>query len=252
LGAELKSATIARSPRGTNRHTSSKVRVFCDGHGSCSNHFKMTNRQQSSARCSLLAFVLLLSTACGGSAAEQGAAGTTGGTSGSGDSSCVEGAITFKLSVDPGSTSTYCSSGPFSCGQQDWLSISSANGTNYTLDAGECSVSCGACQPVECSNICLEPSVITSQGLELTWHGSIVVSGTCGAGLACLGSGCAPAGQYVAQMCAYPELGAESAATFCENASQTPTCVTVPFTWPPAPSDSTVERTIGGEAGASF
>ncbi|HEX3776400.1 MAG TPA: hypothetical protein VHV51_18135 [Polyangiaceae bacterium] len=199
--------------------------------------------------------------ACGGSASE-GAGNSSGGTTGSagnggsagsisqagnGGSACGSDSITFKLLVAPTSSTNYCVGGEtYSCLLDYWLTILRADGTPLLISGGECESSCGQCEELPCSAICFEPTPIPDGGVEAEFIGAYVTSATCGAGISCLNGGCATPGNYVARMCGTAEKTAE---TGCSNIDRNdpPSCVDVPFSWPPATSGTVITGTIGAD-----
>ena len=82
-------------------------------------------------------------------------------------------------------------------------------------------------------------------GETRVWDGTYFASSTCGAGMACVNEACVEAGRYVARMCAHADPdGGATAPPYCDPV-QTPTCVDVPFEWPPDGGVAAVTGVIG-------
>jgi hypothetical protein len=157
-----------------------------------------------------------------------------------GASACLTGTVNFSLRAAAGNTTPYCLGAPGSCTEL-WVSILTADGaTTLSLVYG-CVPDCSSCQPVACPLICAAPSMLGAAGAQKSWDGTFVEHLTCGAAVACTRPACAPAGDYIARMCAY--AAKPGAALACLGAS-TPTCIDVPFTWPPPSGASSVEGVI--------
>jgi hypothetical protein len=169
------------------------------------------------------------------------------------DAGCLTGLVSFQLVVAAGSSTTYCNGMSNSCAY-DGLLIERQGSTSVLEQVSTCMATCSACEAIECAIYCASSAVIGDAGsTRLTWDGTYAQPGTCGpSALACQTPRCAPPGDYVAHMCAFAE--APDAATTGGTGSQgctatvsVPTCVDVPFTWPPS-GDAAVRGTIGGEA----
>jgi hypothetical protein len=175
------------------------------------------------------------------------------------DAACPTGTVNFAMQLAPGASgTTYCLGAPGSCTGADWLSIYPAGGS---ADGGDdlsmvmgCVPDCASCQPVGCPLLCALPPALGDAGAQMSWNGAYYQHTTCGASLACTNNECAPAGNYVARMCGFPQpADAGSAVLECVG-SGTPACVDVPFVWPPPSGTELVQGTIGGsstDAGAS-
>jgi hypothetical protein len=172
------------------------------------------------------------------------------------DAGCVTGLLSFQLFVAAGSGTTYCSGMSNSCAD-DGLLIAPQGGANVLEQVSTCIATCSACQAIACPTYCASSAVIGDAGsTRLTWDGTYGQPGTCGpSAMACQTPRCAPPGAYVAHMCAYAE--APDAATTggtgsqgCTATASVPTCVDVPFTWPPS-GDAAVRGTIGVGADGS-
>lgn len=152
---------------------------------------------------------------------------------------CPSGAITFALRASEG---TFCVGAQDSC-SHDWISLVTGDGSAVVIDE-PCVTRCDSCEPIACPASCAAPTPLGPAGVQRTWSGTAFRSSTCGAGEACVEPTCAPAGQYVARMCAFREEAPGEGGGFC-SAAPTPTCVDVAFDWPPAGAGTTLEGTIG-------
>ena len=196
------------------------------------------------------------SAAEGGRSISDASEATDGDSGKSGDAgqTCLAGTVSFVLHLAAGSTTTYCLGAPGSC-TSDWLSILAADGGESLSLVYGCVPDCSNCQPVPCPLLCEIPSPLGPAGAHISWDGRFVEHLMCGASLACARTVCAPAGNYIARMCGYPEApDASSALQQCLRSSSTPTCTDVPFVWPPPSGTSSVEGLIAdgnADAGAS-
>jgi hypothetical protein len=193
----------------------------------------------------ILSAVLLVG--CGGQASQQGSGGTaTGGSSANGGAAGTTdcGApINFVLTA-PASV-PYCIGRPSSC-DNTWLTIGRDNGLPITTFLGCGTTPCDSCQGIGCTLDCPISSPLPPAGVQSSWDGKIWLDGaTCGSGLACSRSVCAPAGHYIAHMCGYELVSGDGGVFGCESgASATPTCVDVPFDVPPG---ATVKGVLPGQ-----
>ena len=163
---------------------------------------------------------------------------------------CSTGTVTFELRLAPGAGgTTYCLGPPTSCTGAAWLSIRPASGGDaLSLDTG-CVADCNDCQPVACSDICATPLALGDGGANSSWDGTYYTRSTCGAALDCVSDECAPAGNYIASLCGFPEA-ADASPTGGEcNGATPPTCVDVPFAWPPPSGSAVVVGELGGPTG---
>jgi hypothetical protein len=169
--------------------------------------------------------------------------------------SCLTGTVNFELHLAPGATgTTYCLGGPGSCTDGDWLSILTADGGNGLSQVRGCVPDCSNCQPAACANLCAAPTALGDGGVTRAWNGAYWQHSTCGASsLSCTNDECAPAGNYIAHLCGYPQPTDAGALVGPCLPSSTPTCVDVPFVWPPPSGAATVSGELGGsiaDAGA--
>ena len=190
---------------------------------------------------SVLLGAALLS-ACGNGTVLFGGSGGAAGSSGSGGSPCQIASITFELRPATGHAGDYCVGAADAC-NGTWLSITAPDGTALAIDQG-CVTACDACQPIACPALCVAPSRLTADGVTQDWLGSAFMPSTCAGSTLCAERSCAPAGRYVAHMCAYADTGPRDGPS-CSSAAA-PTCTDVPFDWPPSgPGQATVLGTIG-------
>jgi len=169
------------------------------------------------------------------------------------DAGCVTGLLSFQLFVAAGSGTKYCSGTSNSCAD-DGLLIEPQGSANVLEQVSTCVATCSACEAIECAIYCAPSAVIGDAGsTRLTWDGTYAQPGTCGpSAIACQTPRCAPPGDYVAHMCAYAEVPdaattGGTASQGCTATASAPTCIDVPFTWPPS-GDAAVRGTIGVEA----
>ena len=161
---------------------------------------------------------------------------------------CVAGSIDFKLLTRPGTGTVYCVGGQDSC-MPDWLSIRPVGGADLPIEPDRCKGSCDSCSTSGCDAVCLEPAQLSPSGIERVFSGVYAPSGVCGKEkILCNDSACIAPGRYIATLCGYPAslAGPVSAPTQqCDFSRDNPTCVEIPFTWPPSAPDLTLTGTIG-------
>jgi hypothetical protein len=199
----------------------------------------------------------------GGTAgADGGAAGAAGGSTGTAGSGPAGhggvgaggaggsevggslGTVTLRLDLPP--ATSFCD---VSCGGVgSHITILTREGkpvpTEHPSCVGMCTASCVA---VSCpvGGACLLTGVALT-GAELTWDGSTYPTSTCGGGVACYRSTFAPAGKYIARMCATPgKLGKPADSPPVCDATGAPSCVDVVFAYP---TSGVVEGTLDGVA----
>jgi hypothetical protein len=173
-----------------------------------------------------------------------------GAIDGGGPGICLTGTVSFELNLGTGATgSKYCLGPPGSCTGGEWLSILSADGGTSFSQVMGCVPTCSDCQPVACSNLCIITPALGDAGAHTTWDGTYLEHTTCGASVSCTNQKCAPAGDYIARMCGFPENVDASFGAECQG-STTPTCIDVPFVWPPPSGTSVVQGDLGGSADA--
>jgi hypothetical protein len=177
-----------------------------------------------------------------GTGASSGGAGT-GASSGSTTCPAAGDSVTFEMSVASTVNATYC----YGYCTGVFVTVRDPSGAVVAISQ-PCVTDCNACRPIACSALCRAPSPLTTTPAQIVWDGSDWVGSTCGANVSCDHNTCAPAGPYVATMCA--SLGTASAGLACAAASQNTTCKDFPFDWPPAGGSTTVSWIIGeGDAG---
>jgi len=178
-----------------------------------------------------------------GSVASGGASSGTSGGSGT----CPAGAsVTFEISLAPGVSATYCY-GAASC-TPTFVTVRPPGGDALDIDEPFCATDCDTCRVPFCPAIeCLAPSPLTTTPVTHVWDGTVWQSSTCNesdpsiANVACERGACAPAGQYVATMCASLTTGQ----AFCVGAQQPATCKDFPFDWPPPGGSETLKWVVG-------
>jgi hypothetical protein len=168
-------------------------------------------------------------------------AACSGGGSGapdgsSGDGSPPSGTVTLRLIIPSGRS--FCDQADF-CGGIAHITILNAAGQPVGTTIPWCSTICSAaCQPSPCPGIACIPQGIAVTTSELQWDGSSYKTSTCGNKMTCYQPLKAPAGHYVARMCATP--GTISTPDGGGQPTCTPTgpveCVDRPFDFPgPSP-----------------
>ena len=163
---------------------------------------------------------------------------------------CLTGTVSFSFHAAAASMTSYCLGKPGAC-TNDWLSILTADGSESLSLVYGCVPDCSHCETLSCPLICEPSTPLGASGVQMSWDGTFVEHLTCGASIACTHPACAPAGNYIARLCAYAEL--PGAGSTCPGSS-TPTCTDVPFMWPPPGGASSVEGVIandGADSGAS-
>jgi hypothetical protein len=167
----------------------------------------------------------------GGAVASGGAAGTGGGAGAGGvavdGGACVNSTVTFQLKAPGG--------GSWCLGQgcsTEWLQIRDAAGSSMIL-SNSCQSTCEACQMLGCPAICVLPQKMPAAGTTKTWDGTSFSIGTCGPNaMSCLNKQCAPAGKYVAVMCATASTAPDASLACSSSTTVKQTCVEVPFEYP--------------------
>jgi hypothetical protein len=178
-----------------------------------------------------------------------GAGGATNGTGGMGGAAgagqpnvtCTVGTVQFHVVAASGTD--FCAHP--ACGMPDVganpvVSVKPVGGKTMPM-SGPCVSTCD-CLFHACT--CPAPQRLGS-GQTFAWDGTFLASQTCGTGglaVACYDKQCAPAGKYVATICAYP-APADAGANGCPIVvgAAVPTCVDVPFDYP---STATIEATL--------
>jgi hypothetical protein len=176
-----------------------------------------------------------------GTDAGGGASGTAAasGTSGAAGAAGASGTITFELVLPAGKP--FCDQWSMcALAAPSHLEILTAAGQALTLAAPLCADRCGspcqitACPPLAC--VAAFGTVLT--GAEAPWDGTTYTDGTCpSTGNSCTARTHAPAGSYVARMCATPGTLNPPDGGLAQCAATGPVeCVDVPFTYPgPSP-----------------
>ena len=179
--------------------------------------------------------------ASSGGASSGGAStgGVTSGSGGNGGASCAP--VSFHMNRGGPPPGTDFCSGPPNCADGDQFGVLDGSSNALTIGLSCGMTDCSTCLSTPCPpGSCHFSSPISAAGMDFTWDGTAYARVTgCGNGgiaVACYSAHCAPPGHYVARMCAY-ELppSSDDGTQVCElHASSTPTCVDVPFDYPPA------------------
>jgi hypothetical protein len=145
--------------------------------------------------------------------------------------------ITFE--VDVPKNKSYCDM-TTACTSPTHLSILTVGGTILDITPPACGVTCSTCRANLCPLIaCPASHGEAFTGATYTWDGMTYAASTCGAGTSCTLGKKAPAGKYIARMCATPgTITNADAGLFAERCMATGAaqCVDVPFELPgPSP-----------------
>ena len=192
------------------------------------------------------------STSSSGSTSGGSTSSTSSSTSSSGSSGFITdggpgncgGPVAFQLTVS--GDASFCT-GQGSC-SAEWLTVQRADKTPVQIDTS-CVAACGACEPVGCPGNCPQPSPVPKTGATKTWlNGRIFTDKKCnskagGGSIPCSEPACAPAGKYIAHMCAF-RAGDAGAGNGCSAEAATPAqiCTDVEFDFP---TTSPVKGTVG-------
>jgi hypothetical protein len=114
-----------------------------------------------------------------------------------------------------------------------------SNGQPLTIALPACTTTCSGttCQFQICplgAAACVAPRGIAFTGGKLDWDGTIYTMSTCGMSTSCYAPSHAPAGKYVARMCATPGTLSTPDGGFATNctASGPTECVDIQFEYP--------------------
>jgi hypothetical protein len=142
------------------------------------------------------------------------------------DSGCLLGSVTFRLGASPEADAAYCAVSWNPDTGTLWLTLQSADGGPVPIAVPASLPMCSECGggggPI--GSGCSGLSGNAGTGLSLVWDGTVMSRSTCTIPpntFDCYDSACAPAGHYLAHMCA-------SSPPFSSPA----TCVDVPFSYP--------------------
>jgi hypothetical protein len=179
-----------------------------------------------------------------GGAGQAGAGGAGQAGAGGSDAGGSPGTVTLRLDLP--ATSSFCD---MSCGGGgQHITILTRDGKAVPIQAPSCVAVCAAtCLPVACpvGGACLYTGVAVT-GAELKWDGSMYPTSTCGSGATCYRPTFAPAGKYIARMCATPgTLGRPADSQPICKATGVQSCVDVVFAFP---GSGVVEGTLSGVA----
>ncbi|MDB4981633.1 MAG: hypothetical protein JWM82_2385, partial [Myxococcales bacterium] len=159
----------------------------------------------------------------------------TGGTVTS-EGPCSVGKVTIKITVAP--NSAYCDPGTSGTGAaRPFIQILSTDGEPLPIFGSACAPPCSICMTVTCL-----PATIPAEapsmfpGTELAWDGLIYETSTCGNNVSCSDRKAAPAGKYLARLCALPgKVDSADGGLPPRCVSSGPVvCVDVPFELPSA------------------
>ncbi len=171
----------------------------------------------------------------GGTGATGGGTGT-GGAIGAGGAAGSPGSVKFVLSAPP--PGSYCDQISCQFGSVPHLSITRPDGSTVNITQTLCGTTdCDSCAPLLCPELavlCPAPQGIPYTGGTWTWDGSYLAGATCGAShVACSDRTYAPAGRYVAHLCATPGsvVSQDAGLPACVSAGP-PVCVQASFDFP--------------------
>jgi hypothetical protein len=181
----------------------------------------------------------------GGGSPQDGGSGA-GGAAGGGGSAAggSPGAVTFVLSVAPGTP--FCDQ--LSCGSSSGhLVISDESGQVVPPAGSPCTgVACDSCLPIACpllAVLCPAPEGVPYVGSTSTWDGAYTGSSTCGASqTSCFETRYAPPGRYLARFCATPGTVTQPDAGLPVCTASGPTACTE--TWFDFPAAAQVQLTL--------
>jgi hypothetical protein len=123
------------------------------------------------------------------------------------------------------------------CGSGSLITILDDAGHAVETNIPFCSTTCSTCAPTLCPPIVCAAQAVPAEN-DFTWDGTSVTPATCGNNVACYQPGHAPAGHYVARMCATPGTITTADGGFPSTCTATGSieCVDVPFDFPgPSP-----------------
>jgi hypothetical protein len=191
----------------------------------------------------LLTGLLVAAVGCGSvSPANQDGGGGAGGSGGSGVAGMggaagrSPGSVTLRLVIPP--SHSFCDQ-TTGCGGTSHISILNGAGHELGLSTPWCSTICSStCRPSPCPGIACFPQGEAVKTSEFPWDGSSYGTSTCGNKMACYVPEVAPAGHYVARMCATPGNLTTADGGFPSTCTATGPveCVDVPFDFPgPSP-----------------
>jgi hypothetical protein len=189
----------------------------------------------------VLVFPMLLAAAgCGsvsplrhdaGAAGMAGRDGGAGGAAGATPDAGKTGSVTLRLVLPSGQS--FCDR----CGGITHITI--LGGVGQTLETGvpSCSTTCSSCAPTLCPAVACLPRALPTTN-DFTWDGTSNTGSTCGAHVTCFQPGAAPAGRYVARMCATPGVATPADGGFVSTCTPSGPiqCIDVAFDFPgPSP-----------------
>lgn len=122
------------------------------------------------------------------------------------------------------------------CDPQGNISIQDEAGRPVPISLPYCPFTCNAiCAPPPCLPIVCQPVGSAFTGEQRIWDGQLFAMSTCGMNTGCYQARHAPAGRYLAVMCATPGrlTGGDGGPASCQ-ATGVRTCIEVPFDFPSA------------------
>jgi hypothetical protein len=183
------------------------------------------------------------------------------------DTACGAYPILFRLTVAADSAAVFSAypggswcSGGTGTSPETWIRVREADtGEDVPLLNALIGESSNYCPPALCSDcgsagdpssicsaLCMERT-IDANGARYEFDGEYLVADSCSDGRACSNIECAPAGDYIATLCASSGTPSANAST---TFSSTPTCFDAPFTWPPTHEGQVIEHVLGLDADA--
>ena len=167
----------------------------------------------------------------GGDASSGAAGGSSGDASATGG--CSSAPVTFQVMPAPSAVTHWCLGQPDSCSGITF----DIRDNSGVLNVGSvwCGLSCDTCTFEPCPPLaCLMATALSDQGTIEVWRGTYVTSSTCGASAkSCDLTNCAAPGQYIVDVCGFPNPD-PSSPIGCTQASSTTsqTCVAATFEYP--------------------
>ncbi len=140
--------------------------------------------------------------------------------------------VTFQLQAAPDAGAfMYGTTQDTDSPNDNWLTLFSSDGAtqfDMSLTEPDSGLDCATCGPSEGVPVGLFWGQLGAGGVSTQWDGTVYTRSTCGASQACALHAALPPGSYQAKFCACPP------GQFQEGSCNTPSCVSVPFTYPGA------------------
>jgi len=169
----------------------------------------------------------------GGSTVANGGSGGAAGAGGvSATGGCVSAPVTFQVMLAPNAVTHWCLGQPDSC---SGITFDIRDNSGILDLWNYCGMACDTCTYGPCPPLpCFRPIELSDQGASYVWQGTYVTSSTCGASaVACDLINCAAPGQYISDVCGFPNPDPNSPDSCAEaSATTNQTCVPVPFEYP--------------------